>query len=287
MTLATAALILAGCANDENEEINNWNGEIRLSSGVTVQQTRANNANVPDTQIADGETVKVIVTKTDGDTSLYPGYTSTLTADGNGGFSGDPMYYPASGLGANIYAYHPASAGDGGDFLVQENQSQDANYFKSDLLYSGKKDYARQKAAHSLTFEHKLCKLEYVLEKGTGTPSLIGATVKWMNVCKNITFMMSDGTLVASSSAQNATIIPNANYGAIIVPQDVPNSTKLLEVTLRDGGVLYYVTKEQQKFESGKRYKYTITVNLTGLEVSSTINDWDPITERTGVAEME
>ncbi len=285
MTMAAATMILAGCSNDENEPVDNWNGEIRLTSGVTVQ-TRANSADVPDKQIADGETVKVIVTKQDGDASDYPGYNSTLTADGNGGFSGDPMYYPTSGKGVNIYAFHPANASEG-EFSVQEDQSRDEDYFKSDLLYSEVKGYDRQKAAHSLTFKHKLCKLEYVLKKGDGDPDLTDATVQWMNVRKNITFMTSDGTLVDSKSAQNVTITPHATYGAIIVPQDVLTGTKLLKVALKDGGVLYYITEKQQVFKSGERYKYTITVNLTGLEVSSTIADWEPIIERAGDAEME
>ena len=51
-TLVTTLLVLAGCSNDENETIDNWNGEIRLVSGVTVQQTRANSVGVPDMQIA-------------------------------------------------------------------------------------------------------------------------------------------------------------------------------------------------------------------------------------------
>ena len=283
MTMAAAMMILAGCSNDENEITDNWNGEIRLSSGVTVQQTRANSTNVPDTQIAANEVVKVVVARQSTDSHEYDGYTLDFTADGNGGLSNPtPMYYPTSGMGVNIYAYHPNDAA--ASFSVQENQSADADYYKSDLLYSEAKDYARQKVAHSLTFVHKLCKVTYSLVQGAGSPDLTGATVKWLNVAKTIGFDAATG--VVATPADAATITPHATYGAIIVPQTVSSGTKLLQVTLANGGVLYYTPDTEQVFAGGKKYNYDITVNLSGLKVESTITGWDPV-GKTGDAEME
>ncbi len=283
MTLAAATMILAGCNNDENEITDYWNGEIRLSSGVTVQQTRAN-TDVPDKQIAADEVVKVVVKKQSGDSHAYAGYTLDFTADGNGGLSNPAsMYYPASGMGVNIYAYHPANAA--ASFSVQENQSVDADYYKSDLLYSEAKNYDRQKEAHSLTFVHKLCKVEYTLKAGTGTPSLDKATVQWLNVAKTIGFTAETGVVATPTDA--TTITPHATHGAIIVPQTVNGSTKLLQVTLADGGVLYYTPGTNQEFAGGKKYRYEITVNLSGLTVKSTITDWETVGAITGNAEME
>ena len=283
MTMAAAMMILAGCSNDENEITDNWNGEIRLSSGVTVQQTRANSTNVPDTQIAKDEVVKVMVAKQSSDLHDYDGYTLDFTADGNGGLSNPTsMYYPTSGMGVNIYAYHPADAMV--SFSVQENQSADKDYYKSDLLYSKAQDYARRKEAHSLTFVHKLCKVTYTLKSGTGSPDLPDATVKWMNVAKTIGFDAATG--VVATPTITATITPHATYGAVIVPQTVSSGTKLLQVTLANGGVLYYTPDTEQLFEGGKKYNYDITVNLSGLTVESTITDWTPV-GKTGDAEME
>ena len=284
MTMAAAMMILAGCSNDENEITDNWNGEIRLSSGVTVQQTRTNSTNVPDTQIAADEVVKVMVARQSTDSHEYAGYILDFTADGNGGLSNPTsMYYPASGMGVNIYAYHPADAAD--SFSVQENQSADKDYYKSDLLYSKAQDYARRKEAHSLTFVHKLCKVTYTLKSGTGSPDLTGATVKWMNVAKTIGFDAATGVVTTPTDA--VTITPHATHGAIIVPQTVSSGTKLLQVTLANGGVLYYTTNVDQGFEGGKKYNYDITVNLSGLKVESTITDWTPVGAITGDAEME
>ena len=63
MTMAVAAMTLAACSNNDNDA-DNWNGEIRLSSGLVVQ-SRANK-DVPDKQIAENQTVKVVVTKQNG-----------------------------------------------------------------------------------------------------------------------------------------------------------------------------------------------------------------------------
>ena len=283
MTMAAATMILAGCNNDENEITDNWNGEIRLTSGVTVQQTRVNSTNVPDTQIAEDEVVKVMVAKQSSDLHDYDGYTLDFKADGNGGLSSSTsMYYPASGMGVNIYAYHPANAA--ASFSVQEDQSVDADYYKSDLLYSKAKDYPRQKAAHSLTFVHKLCKVTYSLVQGAGSPDLTGATVKWLNVAKTINFTAATGAV--ATPADVTTITPHATYGAVIVPQTVNGGTKLLQVTLANGGVLYYTPSTDQVFEGGKKYNYDIIVNLSGLTVESTITDWTPV-GKTGDAEME
>ena len=193
VAISAAMLVLAGCTGEDNEEmIDNWKGEIHLSSGVSVQQTRTNSSDVPDKQIAENENVKVVVAKQSTDEKEYSGYTLDFTANGGGGLSNSTtMYYPESGMGVSIYAYHPSDAGT--SFSVQEDQSSDGDYFKSDLLYSDKADYARQKAAHSLTFVHKLCKVEYTLVQGTGTPDLTGATVQWMNVAKTIGFTAETG----------------------------------------------------------------------------------------------
>lgn len=279
MTIATAATLLSACSQEDTP----WNGELRLSSGVTVQQTRANSADVPDKQIAEGQTVQVIVTEQDNDAGEYAGYDQALTAQGNGTFTvPTDMFYPESGMGVSIYAYHPATAA--ASFVVNTAQDVDENYFNSDLLYSTKANYGRQSAAHSLSFKHKLSKLTFELKRGTGNPVVLGAEVKWTNVCNTAAFDNATGTV--STPSNPTTITPHATYGTIIVPQTVAAKTALLTVKLTNGGTLTYTPDADQLFEGGKKYHYEITVNLTGLEVTSTIADWAPIANREGEAVM-
>nr|WP_294476629.1 fimbrillin family protein [uncultured Bacteroides sp.] len=295
VTMAAAALILAGCTNDENE-MDNWNGEIRLSSGLVVQ-TRANNSSdVPDKQIAAGQQIGIYVEGVAGETA-YTGYTNvSADADGSGNFSNysPTMYYPQSGKDVQISAYHPYSqaTADTYDFTVETAQATDANYFKSDLLYSEKKTYARSKTAHSLTFKHKLVKVVCRLTSGVGTPDIKGATVEIVTPERAVSFNRTTGVVANASTSAKGDNVRLGQYGAIIAPQTYAKGTKFLKVILTNGGELYYTIPDGAAdtdliLASGSVYTFNITVDLTELKVSSSISDWTPVAAKTGNATMD
>ena len=330
MTMAAATMILAGCGNDENEPADNWNGEIRLTSGITVQ-TRTNSADVPDKQIASGQTVYAWVDKA-GDPSATEYIKAwTLTAQGDGTFTGSLQYYPTDNANLDFYTMHgnfaaftegsstfPASAIT---HAVNADQSENlgTNYLKSDLLYGLKKDVARSASAVNLTFYHLLSKVEVALKSGEGSPNLAGATVTIENTKLKAEFTPSktaeinSGTtstaqtaragLVTCSTSSNdpapikiATKITSNDFSAgtdyaaaIIVPQTVEKNTQFIKVVLADGGTFYYTIPDTDgfTFESGKKYQYKITVNQSGLTVTSEISDWSPVSAKTGDAVMD
>lgn len=77
----------------------------------------------------------------------------------------------------------------------------------------------------------------------------------------------------------------NVDYNeAILVPQDM--ASKTLTFSLKDGGTLTYTIPTNTTFESGKKYQYHITLDLTGITVTSSIEDWDPVTAVNGSATM-
>lgn len=309
MTLAVATFALAGCSNDDSENQADWNGEIRLSSGVTVLQTRGDNT-PPDTQIANGQEVGVFISDAE-DAAI--GTDLKYTADGSGGLTlavmdpeQDTPYYPANGNSVNIYAYQPysttATADVSYDFSVQTDQSiaGNNNYYDSDLLYSATKVYSRQAAPLSLAFEHKLSKVVCTLVAGTGEPDLTGATVAIVNVETKGTFNPSDGTFTTTTSGavqsdvtMNSTIT-SGSYIAVIPPQTFTKGAQFLKVTVADGGTFYHKIPNGNSdsdliLAAGNVYTYTITVNKTGLTVTSTISPWEGIesNKKTGTAEME
>jgi len=333
MTMAAAAMILAGCSNDENEVTDNWNGEIRLTSGVTVQ-TRTNSADVPDKQIASGRTVYAWVDKA-GDPSATEYIKAwTLTAQGDGTFTGNLQYYPTDNANLDFYAMHGnfAAFTEGSDAFptsasaithaVDADQSENLgdNYLKSDLLYGLKKDVTRSASAVNLTFYHLLSKVEVALKSGDGNPDLTGATVTIENTKLKAAFTPSktaeinSGTtstaqtaragLVTCSTSSNdpapikiATKITSNDFAAgteyaaaIIVPQQVTQNTKFIKVALAGGGGTFSYSIPDAggiTFESGKKYQYKITVNQSGLTVTSEIGDWSPVSAISGDAVMD
>lgn len=311
MSMAAAAMILAGCSNDENEAIDNWNGEIRLSSGLAVQQvTRSIETDKQSTQIAEGNHVGFFINE-DAVGSPTTTYTQNLkyTANGKGGFDGTTVYYPQSGEGVNIYAYAPWKDGlaldDSYSFTVKDDQSGVDAYIASDLLWGqpmrkdGEATYitanpvARTQAAVPVTFTHLLSKIEVTLQVGDGltVDDFKGATLTILNTKPTTNLTLKNGNIstaygdptdiIAAYYSQEAA--PDAlTAAAIVVPQTITKGIKFMKLHLATGGDFYYTLPGDESdvdlaLESGEIYKYNITVNLTGLTVTSTIKDWEPI----------
>lgn len=312
LIFAAALVALVACNNEEYTPMDDPNTpmEIRLSSGIDVQ-TRANSAEVPDKQIAEGQQVGVFINDA-GSSNDVVGANLKYDADGSGGLTlatdpvQEPPYYPANGNGVKMTAYHPYNAGaaitdNGYEFAVVADQSSNEHYYASDLLYSESTGYARQKAAHNIAFKHKLSKVECTLTSGNGSPDLTGATVSIVNAQTNITFKPVDGTLSdPQQSATTADIKLNSSiatgfYIGIIPPQTYDKGSQFLKVELSaaaGGGTFYYTIPnesgdEDLKLGDNKVYKYTIKVNRTGLSVTSTIDEWGDGGTHSGDAEMQ
>lgn len=307
MTMAAATMILAGCSNDENEITDNWNGEIRLSSGVTVQ-TRAN---TQATQIQEGEIVYAWVDKA----SSTPNYIKawTLTAGSNNDFSGNSQYYPTDGSNLDFYALHgnfaPSTFTENSTTFpativhsVEADQSGTnmKNYAKSDLLYAIQKNVARSSNAVQLPFYHMLSKVEVALKSGDGNPDLTDATVTIVGTklkadftpgkAVNMTGQSARAGMIALTAASNETapitirtvttgdFNSNTDYGeAVVLPkQTISQNTPFIQVTLANNAVFTYKIPDDGPLtlESGKKYTYKITVNQSGLTVTSKIEDW-------------
>ncbi|MBO5508540.1 MAG: fimbrillin family protein [Bacteroides sp.] len=317
MTMTAAMMILAGCSNDENEITDNWNGEIRLTSGVTAQ-TRSN---TQATQIQEGETVYVWADKASSTADYIKAW--KLTAGSSNDFTGTSQYYPTDGSNLDFYALHGNFAP--GAFTeentafptsaivhsVEADQSGTEAYAKSDLLYAVQKNVPRSKNAVELTFYHMLSKVEVALKSGNGNPNLTGAAVTILgtklkadftpNKSATITEQVARADMIAiTGDNNNATPITirtettdnfdtNTEYGeAVVLPkQTISQNTPFIQVKLSNDAVFTYkIPAGGLTLESGKKYTYKITVNQTGLTVTSKIENWTS-EEKVGDAEMD
>lgn len=308
--MAAAALAMAGCSNDDEND--NWAGEIRLNSGLTVQQTNPRAAtDIQSAQFDNGEKIDVFINENiTVEQTASTTYTQPLvyTADGKGNMEAldnNQPYFPASGNGVNIHAYYPSGtvnsiASDATILFTVKTIQNDDNYKKSDLMYGkpAQNPVNRTSSQIPLRFTHLLSKVIITLEAGKGTPSLDGAVVKLKSVKPSTTLTPSTGTISEASGTATDIIVMTASSStlsgsAIVVPQTLLPS--FIEVTLANGGVLTSKDLKDDSnnpitsvvFTSGNVYTYTIKVNLTGLNVTSTITQWNGNETHSGEAEMQ
>lgn len=293
--MLTTALAFTAC---EKEGQGVWNGEICLSSSVnSLSVTKAFNL---DEKLREGETVSFWVDDakdplgTVSKENLYLNH--ILTTGPQSSLSGStPMFYPETGNKVDIYAIYPSINGADAAFpatvshSVKANQTSEADYAASDLLYAVKKGVEPTSAVIPVPFNHMLSKLVVTLKAGSGAPSLTNATVTLEGVklkaefapIKSADIKGSKVTLAQADNDPAAIQIGNSTTEtneAIVVPQtwtaDATNNKAFIKIVLENGGELTYVPSSDIVFESGMKYTYTVTANLTELKVSSSIADW-------------
>lgn len=310
---AAAALALASCSNDDNVLDNaNEPVEIRLTGGLQVQ-TRATHG--LDTKLKSGEKVYVWVDDAgSGVTSTELYAKNELTADADGNLSGGTaMFFPSTGNAVNIYAIHGNLSeytsfwSTGQTHTVATDQTSGegkTGYAVSDLVYCKKENVARTTQAVNLEFKHLLSKVEVVLVQGNGAPGIKKVEILNTKLQASFTPDKTNGCTVTATgeiaddknaitidngitASENTSSNPTLNE-AIIVPQTVAKDTQLFCITTDNDGTLYYkVPDGGVTFAGGKKYRYTITANLTGLTVTCSIEDWGTTTEASGNAEMQ
>ncbi len=316
-TFVAAAFCLTACTNEDSMS-DGWDGRLHLSSSI-VQQTRATFD--LDVKINENEKVWLYIDGTGTGTPNY--YAETLTATSSNGFTvadSKDLFFPANEESINLYAFHINPTGSlttmPNDYptsqlthKVEQDQSTIANYAKSDLLYSKetktKQDVKAASGTVTLTFKHLLSKIEVVLKKGKGGDDITISKVEILNTKLEATFTPAKATAIGDVTVgtNSSETISDANpieigheftsgsgdvlNEAIIVPQTLASGTAFIRITLQNGGVLTYSLGAGTTFATNMKYKYTITANLTDLNVESEITPWDSGTNvDNGVAEM-
>lgn len=195
---------------------------------------------------------------------------------------------------------------------VETDQTVVGNYEKSDLLYATKHGIEKTKDAITLKFYHMLSKVKIAIRPGEGLTKddLEGATVKIVNTKTQVKFVpnkdayadlsspITRGEMLSVTGDAQAITLPavsvendgnefifSESYGeVIVVPQELTSGTKFIEVTPVGMAPLYYKLVNAFAIESGKKYTFHITVKLTELEVTSSIESWEDGTTEEGGA---
>lgn len=279
-----AALALTACGNEE-ETTQGTDGRVALqvTSGI---QTRAYN-----NQWEAGDRIGIYAFETKG-TTVYDGYANipyiTQTNGTSGSFSpdGTSIYLPTDDRKLDVVAYYPYTANLTGNVYTVDVKDQ-ASQKDIDLMAADTQTADRNNSTVAFNFVHKLCKVEVTLKPGFGMTEdgLAGLAVQLTGQQTGGTFDVTQPTSAVSVTTGTAKPIALQTNAAgtfaegIVMPSDSYNGMSF-EITLADkASVFNWLLSDataSEKFEAGKKYLYTITVNKTDISVTSTITDWTP-----------
>ena len=270
--LVASMMSLSACSNDA-EEVLTQESEIKLTSEITPSRAASN---LQSEQIEEGQQIGVTITGSkSGDN-----YVNKLwTTDGEGGLSTEHIVYWAN-TNVDITAYHPyneAWTSGTPTFTVNTDQSDEDNYLNSDLLFASRTDVAKNENGVSLTFAHKLAKINVNLQPEYPEMDLTNAVISICNTKTSTTFNLSDGSVptTATGTIQEIKAGTGLTASAIVVPQTIASGSKFIKVVLGEK-TFYYSLPNPKTLISGYSHNYTLTVKETALQIvnSSEITDW-------------
>ncbi len=308
---AVAVFALTACGSNSDEQPRQpGETEIRLSAGLDVE---AGTRGITDnsyigTAFSGGETIDVNIKETNNGTSATygtDGWVTATIAAGGGGTLTPTCYWPASGAGIDIYAWYPASTATTywttahSVFKVPETQSGSTSHKAFDLMYAtptggtgtnGQTVAATNRAAAiNLQFTHKLAKLVVNLtpkDASITAAQLENATVTIGSVKTTVNVTPATGGVTTADSPTSTLKVMDDEAGTTgyaLIPAQTLSGT--LTVTLKAGGTLT-TTLNDFVVQAGKTNTLNVSVSLTAISITTSIQEWTP-NNTAGSADMK
>ena len=277
---ATALLFaLAACTQDELA------GDNRLPEGEYPVFIRATGLSVEATPLAASSTRAAVDGDWQGVTSValkmgdaVKEYTVTASTDFKSATlsrENDP-YYWTSRDPITVSAWWPFNNADITQMpavKVAEDQSKLADFQNSDFISAENRKVEFNNP--TLEFTHRTARVTIELKPGTGFTSVAGATVSLVSLSAD----NGNPTAIKTYNASGNT------YEALTAPQTVAAGNPFVKVEL-GSGTFYFRPQNNVVLEAGRRYKYTVKVNATGLTLEGcTIGSWTDGGGESGEAE--
>lgn len=288
--IVAASSTLFSCINDKEGVCPVQDQTIRLY--VAGVDTRTNTEDINKSNVHEGNTVGAFGITSEG--AITNGANNKYTVGSNGKLTAEnEMTAPERTENLKIFAYAPHNEAwtthtTDYDFTVASDQTDDAGYLASDLLYAEGSTIQKvtvNQNAIGLTFKHKMSRVQLNITKEEDADDLASASVTLNNTLPTIKFNPSTGALgTVSGTATDITAIDvlgsNESVYAIVVPQTVNAGTVLFTIKKSDKS---YTLKLGNKveFQSGKSYSFTVNIKSNTpedieikLDGSATVSDW-------------
>ena len=270
----TTAVALTACSADEMDSSsgNPLNGDV-ISLTSRVAKTRA--ASELQTNALNTAT-KVGVFGINGTSAVTNGGNNQYSVTATGDLTADDkeMKWPVDGTAkVDIYAYAPYQSGwtayDAANaFSVSADQSTDAGYLASDLLYASTKEVSKTSSAVVLAFSHKLVRINVKLTKGDDCPYDVSKSAISISGTKLATTLNPSTGALGAASGDAADIKIGADvaitadgtttYG-VVVPQQLAAGTQFVKI-VADGKILSAKLASAVTLEAGKAYNFSAEI---------------------------
>jgi hypothetical protein len=189
-----------------------------------------------------------------------------------------PPYFPAGDNSkVEAYAYYPYDATT--TFTVQDDQTADADYKASDLMFAANRIVTKKvdDGNNVLTMDHLMAQLKITANAQVGTGLVINSVTVLAK--KGVTFTPQGETVSTTIPASTGivTALKAAGTGYIVIP---PQEIEGLTITVTTGGgtaaeTATYVFSSESSFQAGLSYGINLTVTPEHLGRTSFINEWN------------
>ena len=279
-----AALLLAGCTADsqpEGTDVPETAGGDRVPVNFSVSdQVSLTRAATNIVSFNNGEAIKVFVKPAGADS--YTAYTYTTAAAGQSNVSltapTPPPYFPAgAGTTVEAYAYYPAVTSSA--FSVAANQTADASYKASDLMFASNRTITKGSAeGTNLAMSHLMAQLHLNITGQGVTVNRVLVSAK-----RSVTFAVSaagvPSTTLTADAASDIVAATAAGHAYVCIPPQQINTVTVKVETGAEGDAATTATfsfTSTSDFVAGSSYTVNLTVSAAQLNTTVTLSDWDP-----------
>ena len=278
--LALTCLLLSSCIEDNMAKSAMGKGMVPISLTISpsAASTRTTSTDDQTTQLASGQAFYAYFTSSD----VTP-QSTTFTADGSGATTpATQPYFKLSETTTDVRAYYPSSVTEGTtQFSVQADQSADAGYRASDLMFASAtipKAYPTSNAA--LTFAHKMAKIRV----NTTTRASSIKAIKLTGILPTVPFTASSGVIGAAEGSATDVILfsssgttSDISCVALVPPQSFAADATLIEIVTGVHGAgdpLVYKLPAAIAFAGGNQYIFNVDLHEEQLTVTYTVAAW-------------
>lgn len=285
--MAAVLMLPAGCTNDNGETGTPTDGRVALqvTGGIQVD-TRAH-----DKEWDENDAIGIYMlekgTTTVAEDTKNRHYT-TATAGETGSFAPagelQTIYFPTSGDERDFLAYYPYRSSLA-DEVYKVDVSGQQNQKDIDLM-AAEESVTGSKASPAVAFRfgHQLVKLRLTIKadgKALTDEALDGMTVQITNQPLTADFNVLTRQLsnIAAEKKELPLLVTNGGTACegIVLPAVTTEGMEFV-FTLTDGGIFrwdIHSAEKSKSFVAGSKYKYDIVLTGTGIEVTSTVADWN------------